>query len=216
MYFLVFLYIFPNSALKPPCCSRELMSRSVTQCPSLDSDVPGAGAHKGRLGLCPVAGFGIYLHFINAQSQRRRCGSTIPARLWVLRHPLMLLESSSGCRATGLQAVPRREQGICAGPEPPKTAPEMQPDENRDIHPSAGWSPQTLRSDLALGGGESLEGGISHPPHITPLPGHHQDPAALRVAQRGFAGQAAHAHLSHPLLPVRWEKQTQKRPKSPK
>lgn len=67
--------------------------------------------------------------------------------------------------------MPRKEQDICAwgqmcvGPEPPqKSAPEMQPDEN----PSGGWSPSSLSSDLALGGGESLEGGISHPPHINP------------------------------------------------
>lgn len=86
------------------------------------------------------------------------------------------------------------------GQSPPKTGPEIQPAENHDIHPSAGWSPPTLSSVLALRGGQNLVGGISHPSCVTPPPPllrQRQDPAAPWVAQRGVA----HAHLHHPLLP---------------
>lgn len=52
--------------------------------------------------------------------------------------------------------------------DPPKKLPQKCNLMKIDIHPSGGWSPSSLSSDLALGGGESLEGGISHPPHINP------------------------------------------------
>lgn len=50
------------------------------------------------------------------------------------------------------------------GQSPPKTGPEIQPAENRDIHPSAGWPPPTLSSVLALRGGQNLVGR-----HFTPI-----------------------------------------------
>lgn len=51
------------------------------------------------------------------------------------------------------------------GQSPPKTGPEIQPAENRDIHPSAGWSPPTLSSVLALRGGQNLVGAF-HTHHV--------------------------------------------------
>lgn len=59
----------------------------------------------------------------------------------------------------------RREWGICAGSEPPKTALEMQLSENCDSHLSAGATALILSHVLALGGGGCL-GWEFHTHHI--------------------------------------------------
>lgn len=126
---------------------------------------PGLGHTRGGW-LCLLSQ-ALRFTFINDEPQQERCGSSFPAPLWVLHHRLLLLMSSLAAGPQGSRQCQGRSRASVRGqsPPPPKSAPEMQSDEN---HPSAGWSPSSLSSDLALGGGESLEGEYFTPTTYNP------------------------------------------------